>query len=70
MRRHRQEINPVEVERALAKPQHAGDRVDERALAGAVRADDGDELAGIYGDRNADDRRRSAIADGERGRFK
>src|SRR5207253_2904817 len=45
MRRHPHEVGPAKKHRALARAVHAGDEVEERRLAGAVRADDADKLA-------------------------
>ena len=46
----------VEHDRALARRQQPGDRRDERRLAGAVRPEEGDRLAGLGLERGADRR--------------
>jgi hypothetical protein len=39
-------------ERAAGRAQHTGDEVEGRALAGAVRADQGHNLAGLHVERD------------------
>ena len=44
----------------------AGDRLEQRGLAGAVRADDGDELTALHVERNAAQRAQAPIGDVKR----
>src|SRR6185437_6692456 len=61
VRRPAGDLPTIEADRTAARPLHAEDGADERALAGAVGADDGDDLA--FGDveRNAVERLRVAV---------
>jgi hypothetical protein len=63
VRRDRREISPVEAHAAAADRQQAGDRVDERGLAGAVRSHHGDELARAYDERHVPDGDGVAVSD-------
>jgi hypothetical protein len=59
VRRGRADLRTEEADRARIRAQVAGDQVEERGLAGAVRADDADELA-------ARDREAQVVDDPER----
>ncbi len=54
---------PSNDDAAGARAQEAGERVDQRRLAGAVRADDAEQLAGAHVERDAPERRRRAVGD-------
>ena len=41
------------MDRAARRMQQAGDGLQQRGFAGAVRADDGDDLAVVHGERHA-----------------
>ena len=51
-RRQRGDVLAVEDDRALGRRQHAGDQVEQRRLAGAVRADQADDFAAPDRDRD------------------
>ena len=46
-RGHRRENHSVELDAAAGRPRDAGDAVEQRAFAGAVRADQPDDRAGL-----------------------
>ena len=66
VRRQPREIAPVELDAARVADE-AGDRVDERRLAGAVRPDQADELALLDVDVDVVDGAHAAEADGQAG---
>ncbi len=70
MRRQARDVAAVKDEAAGARALDAGDGVDQRRLAGAVRADDREQLAGTNLDRDAPERRRRAVRDLEVAHFK
>ena len=55
----------VEVDRAAARRVDAGDDVEQRGLAGAVRADDREDLAGVDGEAHAIDGFHAAKGDAD-----
>ena len=52
VRLHLRDVLAVEEDRALRRVQQPGDRPHRRRLAGAVRADQGDDLALLDGERD------------------
>jgi hypothetical protein len=62
-RRAAPERRAVERHRAGARPQDAGDRLQRRRLPGAVRADEGDDLAGGHLEGDAPERLDPAVRD-------
>ena len=63
VRRELRDVAALEDDPAAARALDAGDGVDERRLAGAVRADDAEQLAGADVERHAPERRRRAVRD-------
>ena len=59
------DVLAVENDRARRRPQHAGQAIEERALAGAVGADDGADLARGHGEVDVVERGQPAEADGQ-----
>ena len=59
------DIEPAEIDVAARRFVHAGDGADERGLAGAVGADDGDDGALLDLERNAVERLGVAVEDVE-----
>ena len=55
------DIGAAEQDAAARRPQHAGDGADQRGLAGAVGADDGDDRALLDVERHAVERLRVAV---------
>ena len=60
-RRHREQVLPVVGDLAADRRNDAGDGLEQRGLAGAVRADHGDELAALDLERHAAQRAQAAI---------
>src|SRR6185437_8354096 len=65
VRREAGDVLPGEANPSARRPVHPGDGADERGLAGAVRADDGDDLAVGDGKRNTVERLRVAVEEVE-----
>ena len=63
MRRQPRDVRAVEADAPGAGALDAAERVDQRRLAGAVRADDREQLAGLQPQRDAPERRRGAVPD-------
>ncbi len=70
VRAHARHVGAIEAKLSLPRAQHPGDRVDERCLAGAVGADDRNDLPGIDVDGDVPDGGRVAIADMQVADFK
>src|SRR5581483_3959939 len=62
VRREARDGAPVELDRALARPQESADRAQRGALAGAVRADHRHDLAALHLERHAAQRERVVVA--------
>ncbi len=62
-------IKPQDADRAAIGLAQAGDRLDGRGLAGAIRAEDAEDLALFHGERNAIHGRLAAVVLGEVGDF-
>src|SRR5207249_6430407 len=63
VRRETRHVAPVEAQRAAVDTVQAGERIDERRLAGAVRADDAHRLAFANGERYVHDGSGRAVRD-------
>ena len=61
--RHRREVAPVEAHGSGADRLEAGDRVDERGLSGAVRANHSDEVPRAHTERHVPDGHGVAVRD-------
>ena len=59
------DVVAVEQDAAGGRPQHAGQAIEERALARAVRPDDGADFAALHLEIDLVERRQSAEADGQ-----
>jgi hypothetical protein len=62
VRRQRGDIAALEHDRSLGRPEKPADQVEEGGLAGAVRADDGTQLALAHRQRNVTYRDQAAEA--------
>ena len=65
MRRPARDVLIAEADAAGCRPDHAGNRTDQRGLPGAVRAHDGDDGALLDAQRHAIERLGIAIEDVE-----
>jgi hypothetical protein len=65
VRRDGGDVRAVERDPALGGRERAGDGPQQRGLAGAVRADQRDDLAPLDGERHGRDRPQQAVTDDE-----
>ena len=66
--RHRGDVEAVDLDRALVDRHQPGDHVEAGGLAGAVRAEQPDRLAGAHADRHAVDDLAALVALGQAAR--